>query len=150
MHQGACGWRGFLSACAANQQTTFGQKPILTVRASRTAESLRPPTLNQILDTIRLVGELHSECFDCLWIRNFLGFHNDRSMLQDVVGLKCQSTYPRIARKAAREKAEIQWGDEMGVRSDDQIGRTWGKIGETPVIKVSGQRFSCQMISLFT
>ena len=55
--------------------------------------------------------------------------------------------YPRIARKAAREKAEILWGDEMGVRSDDQIGRTWGKIGETPVIKVSGQRFSCQMIS---
>jgi transposase len=55
--------------------------------------------------------------------------------------------YPRIARKALREKAEIQWGDEMGVRSDDQIGRTYGKIGQTPVVKVSGQRFSCQMIS---
>lgn len=55
--------------------------------------------------------------------------------------------YPRIARKSAREKAEIQWGDEMGVRSDDQIGRTYGKIGQTPVVKVSGQRFSCQMIS---
>lgn len=55
--------------------------------------------------------------------------------------------YPRIARRAAREKAEIQWGDEMGVRSDDQIGRTYGKIGQTPVVKVSGQRFSCQMIS---
>ncbi|MCB0394938.1 MAG: IS630 family transposase [Bdellovibrionales bacterium] len=55
--------------------------------------------------------------------------------------------YPRIARKAAQEKAEIQWGDEMGVRSDDQIGRTYGKIGQTPVVKVSGQRFSCQMIS---
>jgi transposase len=55
--------------------------------------------------------------------------------------------YPRIARKATREKAEILWGDEMGVRSDDQIGRTWGKIGETPVVRVSGQRFSCQMIS---
>jgi transposase len=55
--------------------------------------------------------------------------------------------YPRIARKAALEKAEIQWGDEMGVRSDDQIGRTYGRIGQTPVVKVSGQRFSCQMIS---
>jgi transposase len=55
--------------------------------------------------------------------------------------------YPRIARKASQEKAEIQWGDEMGVRSDDQIGRTYGKIGQTPVVKVSGQRFSCQMIS---
>ena len=55
--------------------------------------------------------------------------------------------YPRIARKAAREKAKIHWGNEMGVRSDDQIGRTYGKIGQTPVVKVSGQRFSCQMIS---
>lgn len=55
--------------------------------------------------------------------------------------------YPRIARKASQEKAEILWGDEMGVRSDDQIGRTYGKVGQTPVVKVSGQRFSCQMIS---
>lgn len=55
--------------------------------------------------------------------------------------------YPQIARKALVEKAEIQWGDEMGVRSDDQIGRTYGKVGQTPVVKVSGQRFSCQMIS---
>ena len=55
--------------------------------------------------------------------------------------------YPRIAKKAAKERAEIQWGDEMGVRSDDQIGRTYGKVGQTPVVRVSGQRFSCQMIS---
>jgi hypothetical protein len=55
--------------------------------------------------------------------------------------------YPRIARKAAQEKAKILWGDEMGVRSDDQIGRTYGRVGQTPLVKVSGQRFSCQMIS---
>lgn len=58
--------------------------------------------------------------------------------------------YPRIARKAARDKAEIHWGDEMGVRSDDQIGRTYGKIGHTPVVATPGQRFSCQMISTVT
>jgi transposase len=65
----------------------------------------------------------------------------------EVVQKWLDKEYPRIALKAAREKAEIQWGDEMGVRSDDQIGRTYGKIGQTPVVKVSGQRFSCQMIS---
>jgi transposase len=65
----------------------------------------------------------------------------------EVVKKWLDKEYPRIARKAAQEKAEIQWGDEMGVRSDDQIGRTYGKIGQTPVVKVSGQRFSCQMIS---
>lgn len=58
--------------------------------------------------------------------------------------------YPKIARKAAQEKAEIHWGDEMGVRSDDQIGRTYGKVGQTPVVEVAGRRFSCQMISTVT
>lgn len=58
--------------------------------------------------------------------------------------------YPKIAQKAAAEKAEIHWGDEMGVRSDDQIGRTYGKVGRTPVVSVPGRRFSCQMISTVT
>lgn len=58
--------------------------------------------------------------------------------------------YPKIARKAATAKAEIHWGDEMGLRSDDQIGRTYGKRGRTPVVRVSGRRFSCQMISTVT
>ena len=58
--------------------------------------------------------------------------------------------YPKIAKKAAKEKAEIHWGDEMGVRSDDQIGRTYGKIGQTPVVGTPGRRFSCQMISTVT
>jgi len=61
-----------------------------------------------------------------------------------------ENEYPRIARRALKEKAEIHWGDEMGVRSDDQIGRTYGKVGQTPVVKVAGRRFSCQMISTVT
>lgn len=65
----------------------------------------------------------------------------------EVVKKWLDKEYPRIARAAILEKAEILWGDEMGVRSDDQIGRTYGKVGRTPVVKVSGQRFSCQMIS---
>lgn len=60
------------------------------------------------------------------------------------------SEYPKIARKALADKAEIHWGDEMGVRSDDQVGRTYGKIGRTPVIEISGRRFSCHMISTVT
>lgn len=58
--------------------------------------------------------------------------------------------YPKIARKALMDKAEIHWGDEMGVRSDDQIGRTYGRIGQTPVVKTTGRRFSCHMISTVT
>lgn len=55
--------------------------------------------------------------------------------------------YPEIKRDALRKNAEIQWLDEMGARSDDQIGRTYGKKGQTPNIPVSGVRFSCNFIS---
>lgn len=68
----------------------------------------------------------------------------------EVVKRWLEKEYPRIAQKAAREKAEIHWGDEMGVRSDDQIGRTYGKVGQTPIVSVPGRRFSCQMISTLT
>jgi len=58
--------------------------------------------------------------------------------------------YPAIARRATREKAEIHWGDEMGLRSDHQTGRSYSRRGVTPVIPGTGQRFSCNMISTVT
>lgn len=58
-----------------------------------------------------------------------------------------KSTYPSIQRKAKRQGAEILWGDEMGLRSDHQTGKTYGIIGKTPVVKRTGKRFSCNMIS---
>jgi transposase len=58
--------------------------------------------------------------------------------------------YPAIAARAKREKAEIHWGDEMGLRSDHQTGRSYSKRGVTPVIPGTGQRFSCNMISTVT
>jgi len=58
--------------------------------------------------------------------------------------------YPAIRRRAKREKAEILWGDEMGLRSDHQTGTSYGRKGKTPVIPGTGQRFSCNMISTIT
>src|SRR5579859_7017347 len=55
--------------------------------------------------------------------------------------------YPVIRAKAKQEKAEIHWGDEVGVRSDHQSGRRYSKRGHTPVIPGTGQRFGCNMIS---
>ena len=43
--------------------------------------------------------------------------------------------------------AEIQWGDEMGLRSDHHAGRTYGRRGQTPVVPGTGQRFRCNVIS---
>jgi len=58
--------------------------------------------------------------------------------------------YPAVARRAKQEKAEIHWGDEMGLRSDHQAGTSYGRKGKTPVIPGTGQRFRCNMISTVT
>jgi transposase len=61
-----------------------------------------------------------------------------------------QVEYPEIRKQARAEGAEIHWGDEMGVRSDHQAGRTWGRKGKTPVVWGTGQRFRCNIISTLT
>jgi len=61
-----------------------------------------------------------------------------------------ETEYPEIKERAKTEKAEIHWGDESGLRSDHQAGRTYGRKGKTPVIPGTGQRFSCNLISTIT
>ena len=63
------------------------------------------------------------------------------------VDLWLKEQYPAILRQAVKERATIYWGDEMGVRSDDQTGRSYGRKGKTPVIPSTGKRFGCNMIS---
>ena len=61
-----------------------------------------------------------------------------------------EKEYPQIRRQAQKEKAQIFWGDEMGLRSDHAVGRSYGLKGQTPVIMGTGQRFSCNMVSAIT
>jgi transposase len=58
-----------------------------------------------------------------------------------------QERYPEIERHARRDRAEILWADEMGLRSDHQAGRTWAPVGQTPVTKATGKRFKTNMIA---
>jgi transposase len=58
--------------------------------------------------------------------------------------------YPQIRKEAKKEKAAIYWGDEMGLRSDHAVGRSYSPRGKTPVIQGTGQRFQCNMISAIT
>ena len=39
------------------------------------------------------------------------------------------------------------FADEAGIRSDCHTGTTWAPVGETPVVAVTGRRFSLNMIS---
>lgn len=55
--------------------------------------------------------------------------------------------YPEIRRRAAAEGAEILFGDEASVRTDHHSGTTWAPVGQTPVVRDSGDRKAVKMIS---
>lgn len=56
-------------------------------------------------------------------------------------------TFPGLLEQARHRRAAIYFVDEAGVRSDAHRGTTWGKIGQTPRVEDSGDRFSLKMIS---
>jgi len=58
-----------------------------------------------------------------------------------------EEEYPEIQRQAQAEGARIYWEDETGCRSDHTAGRSYSKRGQTPLIRVNGNRFSCNVIS---
>src|ERR671918_817384 len=70
-------------------------------------------------------------------------FEQDRSLVEQWV----KKEYPMIRARAKRQGAEIFFADESGVRSDFHAGTTWAPVGQTPVVKQTGQRFSLNMIS---
>ncbi|WP_373512048.1 IS630 family transposase [Persicitalea sp.] len=55
--------------------------------------------------------------------------------------------FPQIQKQAKREGAEIYFEDESGIRSDAAVGKTWGRIGKTPVVKRTGRRYSLNLVS---
>ena len=58
--------------------------------------------------------------------------------------------YPAIAARAKAEGAEIHWGDESGLRSDDVRGRGFAPKGQTPVVRVNNKRHNLSVISTVT
>ena len=58
--------------------------------------------------------------------------------------------YPAIAARAKAEGAEIHWGDESGLRSDDVRGRGFAPKGQTPVVRVNNKRHGLSVISTVT
>jgi transposase len=61
-----------------------------------------------------------------------------------------EEQYPVIAACAKVEGAEIHWGDETGLRSDDVRGRSYAPQGQTPVVRVNSKRHSLSVISTVT
>ena len=55
--------------------------------------------------------------------------------------------YPAIKAAAEQQGATVYFADEAGIRSDYHAGTTWSPVGQTPVAKNTGARFSVNMIS---
>jgi len=58
-----------------------------------------------------------------------------------------EEQFPSAIEQAKRYKAQLYFVDEAAVRSDSHRGTTWGKRGETPVVKDSGGRLGFKLIS---
>lgn len=61
-----------------------------------------------------------------------------------------QGQYPRIRQRAKLENAEIYWGDETGLRSDESRHRGYAPRGRTPLIRIPARRKSLSLISAIT
>ncbi len=59
-----------------------------------------------------------------------------------------ETEFPGIQERAKKEKAQILWGDEMGLRSEHQTGTSFAPKGKTPVVQGSGKRFGLNMLSV--
>jgi len=72
-----------------------------------------------------------------------------RAWQQDAVLVRTweTETFPAILRQAKKEGATVYFADESGIRSDYHRGTTWAPKGETPLVEVTGRRFSLNMIS---
>ena len=66
------------------------------------------------------------------------------------VGRWLGEQYPTIAKRAKQEGAEIHWGDETGLRSDDVRGRGYAPKGQTPVLRINSRREGLSVISTVT
>jgi DDE superfamily endonuclease len=61
-----------------------------------------------------------------------------------------KADYPALAKRAKAEKAEIQWGDETGLATQANYGRSFAPRGKTPIFRRPAARFSQSMISSLT
>lgn len=55
--------------------------------------------------------------------------------------------YPQIVAEAKAQEAAVFFCDEAGVRTDCHSGTTWAPVGQTPVVRGTGNRKSLNMIS---
>jgi transposase len=141
--------------------TEAQEKRIQKDIVDRTPDQMK---LNFALWNARAVGELIYQLFmirmPVRTVRNYLlrwGFTPQRPVKrayerQDKkVQQWLQEDYPLIVERARKEKAEISWGDETGVSSDEHYARGYAPKGKTPILVISrSKRVRVNLISTVT
>ncbi|MFB7600148.1 IS630 family transposase [Streptomyces sp. NPDC056160] len=110
--------------------------------------------------TRRLIGELISKLYRVRFTEPGVGKYlkrwrltfrrpDKRAVEQDaeVVHLWREETWPAIRARAKADNGEVLFADQVGIRSDQVTGRTWGEQGKTPVVRRTGNRFSVNAMS---
>jgi transposase len=128
--------------------------------ADKTPDQLKMP---YALWTRAAVGQLIEQCFGIRLAVRTIGLYLSRwgftpqkpmkkAYEQSPAAVKkwLEHDYPVIAARAKAEGAEIHWGDESGLRSDDVRGRSYAPKGQTPVVRVSNKRHGLSVISTVT
>lgn len=129
------------------------------------ANTVRDQTPDQFrfefgLWTLRLIGQLIEREFGMTLtlptlgkVMRQLGFTAQRPLYrayeQDAVLVQRwhREDYPALKARAKKLGALIYFADEAGMRLDHHAGTTWAPRGRTPVVRVTGQRKSIQMLS---
>jgi transposase len=143
-----------------------GRPPKVTAEEMRwLAETIKDNTPQQLkfefgLWTLSLIGLLIKRQFgkslslaSVNRVMKLLGFTVQKPLYQawqqdGVLVQKWQDEiYPEIKKEAKAVGATLYFADESGMRSDYHTGTTWAPCGETPVVSVTGSRFSFNMIS---
>lgn len=72
-----------------------------------------------------------------------------RAVEQDTEAVRVwrEETWPAIRAKAKAENGEVLFGDQVGIRSDQVTGRTWGAKGSTLIVRRTGNRVSVNAMS---
>ena len=164
--------RSFRGSGAASLKTKRIGRPKGTALTKAQAMSIRKSVVGNSPDQLRLPGmlwtrEAVSELVErrfgirlSRWtIGRYLGSWGltvqkpaKRALEQNPVQVHywLRTKYPAIVRQARKEKAHIWWADESGLRSEHQGGTTWGEKGKTPVVRQSGKRIACNVVSAIT
>ena len=156
---------GGRKALRAKKRGRPSNKALLPWQAAQVVKSIEDHCPDQIklpyvLWTREAVGELIEQRFGIArsvwtigrWLAQW-GFTPQkpmrRALEQDPVAVEqwLNEEYPAIKADAKRENAFIYWGDEMGLRSDDAVGRSFSRRGHAPIMHATGKRFGCNMIS---